>query len=129
MASSDSDGAATRFGLGTRVLSALGAAYVVVVGLGLFYSLATDSIRLFTAVLVGVVGLIGLSLALVVSHEGLVTAENKLVAAFVLAAMGLLFGLTALTDLPSELVFGVVFVVGVLVPHVLVYDTDVVATE
>lgn len=128
MDDSDSDGAETRFGLGNRGLSALGAAYVVV-GVGLFYSLATNSIRLFTAVLLGVLGLIGLSLALIVRHEGLVTAENKLIAAFVLAAMGLLFGLTAFTDLSSELVFGVVFVVGVLVPHLLVSETDAAAAE
>jgi len=98
--------------------AALGFAYLLV-GIGLAYGLVANAIGLLVAVLVGVLGLVVLSLAIIVRREGLVTAENKLIGVFVLLAMALLFGLTELTDLPSEVVFGVVFAVGVVVPHLL----------
>jgi len=110
--------------LGSRASNAaLGIAYLLV-GIGLAYSLAVNSIGLFAAVLVGVLGLVVLSLAILVRREGLITAENKLIGAFVLLAMALLFGLHELTALPSEIVFGVVFAVGVVVPHLLLDYTD-----
>ncbi|MFC7231460.1 hypothetical protein ACFQMM_08680 [Saliphagus sp. GCM10025308] len=114
---------ANRYFDGRRGPLALGLSYVAV-GIALFYALATDSIELVTAVLVGVLGLLLLSLYVVIRREGLVTAENKLIGTFVLVAMGLLFGLYEFTALSSEVVFGIVFVVGVIVPHLLLKYTD-----
>lgn len=108
---------------GRRGVIALAVAYVAV-GLGLFYSLATESITLFSGVLVAIVGLVGLSLYILYRREGLVTAENKLISIFVLVATGLLFGLFEFTDLPFEIVYGIVFGVGVVVPGLLLQYTD-----
>ncbi|MFC7213371.1 hypothetical protein ACFQO4_04650 [Saliphagus sp. GCM10025334] len=107
---------------------ALGLSYVAV-GIALFYGLATNSIELVMAVLVGVVGLLLLSLYIVVRREGLVTAENRLIGTFVLVAMGLLYGLYEFTALSSEVVFAIVFVVGVILPHLLLEHTDYGTTE
>ena len=108
---------------GRRGVVALAVAYVAV-GLGLFYSLATESIDLFSGVLVAIVVLVGISLYILYRREGLVTAENKLIGIFVLVAMGLLFGLLEFTNLPSEIVYGIVFGVGVVVPGLLLQYTD-----
>jgi hypothetical protein len=108
---------------GRRGVVALAVAYVAV-GLGLFYSLATESITLFSGVLVAIVGLVGLSLYILYRREGLVTAENKLISIFVLVATGLLFGLFEFTDLRFEVVYGIVFGVGVVLPGLLLQYTD-----
>ncbi|WP_311173932.1 hypothetical protein [Halobellus ordinarius] len=108
---------------GRRGVVALAVAYVAV-GLGLFSSLATESITLFSGVLVAIVGLVGLSLYILYRREGLVTAENKLISIFVLVATGLLFGLFEFTDLPVEIVYGIVFGVGVVLPGLLLQYTD-----
>lgn len=60
------------------------------------------------------------SLGTVVYRDGLVTPEHKVISVCVLAAMGLLFGLTTYTSLPDEVIFGAVFVVVVIVPHLAV---------
>ncbi|PHQ44307.1 hypothetical protein DJ68_19180 [Halorubrum sp. C3] len=122
MVPSESVGNDQYFG-GRRGVIALAVAYVAV-GLGLFYSLATESIDLFSGVLVAIVVLVGLSLYILYRREGLVTAENKLIGIFVLVAMGLLFGLLAFTALPLEIVYGIVFGVGVVVPGLLLQYTD-----
>jgi hypothetical protein len=121
--SSQPNGDAGYFWGSQRKLAVLGMAYLLV-GAGLLYSLLTDWIELFTAVLVGILGLTVLSLVIIVRREGLITAENKLIGGFVLVAMGLLFGLNMFTDLRSEIVFGIVFVVGVVIPHLLIHHTD-----
>lgn len=89
----------------------LGVAYVVA-GVALFVGLLTDSFGLSAAALGSLLLLIVLSLGTIVRREGLVTPENKVIAVCVLAAMGLLFGLSQYTDLSQELIFGVVFLVG-----------------
>lgn len=122
MVPSESVGNDQYFG-GRRGVIALAVAYVAV-GLGLFYSLATESIDLFSGVLVAIVVLVGLSLYILYRREGLVTAENKLIGIFVLVAMGLLFGLLEFTALPLEIVYGIVFGVGVVVPGLLLQYTD-----
>lgn len=94
---------------------ALGLAYALV-GIGLLYSVATGSVESFTAVLVGVLGLVAVSIYIVIERKGVRTAENKAIGIFVLVAMGLLFGLREFTRLSSDVVFGVVFAVGVIVP-------------
>ena len=109
-------------------ITALGLAYLLV-GVGFFVSLATDSIQLFTAVAVGILGLIIVSLVIIIRREGLVTAENKVISVFVLLAMGLLFALHEFTTLSSEIVFGIVFIVGVIVPHLLLQYTNYGTTE
>lgn len=95
------------------------------VGLGLFYSLATDSTRLFGAVLVAIVAVMVLSLAFLVLQEGLLTRENGIISTFVLIAMGLLVGLPEFTALASEVVFGAVVLVGAGVPWLVLRYTGV----
>lgn len=104
-----------RTSIGLRIL---GIVYVVV-GLVLFFALWSGSIQLLTAVLVGILALIGISLVVIIRKEGIVTRENAVITSFVIVAMGLLFVLWSFTSLPSEIVFAVVFVVGVLAPHIL----------
>ncbi|WP_436901314.1 hypothetical protein [Halovenus halobia] len=94
----------------------LGIAYIIT-GFGLLVSILTGSLDLIVAALGSILLLVVFSLGTVVYREGLVTPENKVIAVCVLAAMGLLFGLTTYTRLPDELIFGAVFVVGVIVPH------------
>ena len=106
-----------------RVLVGLGLAYLLV-GVGFFYGILADSFDVLVLSLGGVLVLLVPSLYLVVRQEGLVTAENKLIGAFVLVATGLLVSLSGLTDLASEIVFGVVLVVGVGVPWLLLQFTD-----
>ncbi|QLD89064.1 hypothetical protein HWV07_08485 [Natronomonas salina] len=101
----------------------LGLAYVLV-GIGLFYSVATDSTTLFRIVLVAILLLVVVSLYVLYRREGLLTAENGLIGGFVLLAMALLVVLSAFTALPFEVVFGVVFVVGVLVPGAILEYTE-----
>lgn len=103
--------------------SLLGAGYLLV-GVGLLYSVLTDWYELLVAVLALTVVLIAVSLYVSVRRDGLLTAENKLIGAFVLLAMALFLGLTGFTELAEEVVFAVVFVVGVVVPHVLLEYTD-----
>lgn len=104
--------------------TALALAYLLV-GFGLAWGVATDTIDVILAALIGVLGLIALSLAIIIKREGLVTPENKIIAGLVVLAMLLLFGLDASTALASELVFGIVFTVGVIVPHLLLEYTDI----
>ena len=99
------------------------------VGIGLFYSLATDSMNLFLVALAGTLVVIVGSLGIMFRREGVITPENKLIGGFVLIAMGLLFGLSELTDLSFELIFGIVFVVGVLIPMFLLEHTAYGADE
>ena len=101
----------------------LGLAYLFV-GIGLFYSLLTDSIELFSVILIAILGLLFLSLFIIVRREGLVTTENKVIGVFVLMAMVNLFGLYEFTDFSSEIIFSIVFVVGVMIPHVLIHYTS-----
>lgn len=108
---------------GTVPQAMLGVAYVAV-GIALFYTLTVGSTEQVMVVLLAVLALIALSLAIVVAREGLLTPENKLIGVFVLLSMGLLFGLTAFTDLPEVVVYGVVIVVGVLVPNRLLERGD-----
>jgi hypothetical protein len=67
--------------------------------------------------------LIFLSLGIIIRREWLVTAENKVISGFALLAMGLLFGLPEYITLSSEIVFGTVFITGVIVPHLLLQYT------
>lgn len=98
---------------------ALGIAYVVA-GVGLMAALLTNSLDLIAVALGSLLLLIVLSLGTIIRREGLLTQENGVIGVCVLAAMGLLFGLTQYTDLSQELIFGLVFLVGVIVPHLLV---------
>ena len=118
MVSRESESDRERF-FDSRVgLSLLGIAYLLA-GLVLFYSLLTDSIEVFSVFLVAMLVLIVVSLYVLYRREGLVTAENTVIGVFVLLAMGLLFGLYEFTGLSSEVVFGAVLVVGVIIPWIL----------
>lgn len=123
MESPESSGESSQFFEGVVWRAVLGIGYVVV-GLGLFVSIAIDSIALIAAFLVAILLMIVLSLGIVFKREGLRTPENALITVFVLVAMVLLFGLHELTELSSGIVFGVVIVVGVVVPNLLLKYTD-----
>jgi len=97
---------------------ALGGA-LALAGVGLFVGLLVDSIQLVTASLFATLCLIVLSLLVMFRQEGVVTPENKLIGGFVALAMGLLFVLSWATTLPQEIIFGVVLLVGVVVPMFL----------
>lgn len=100
-----------------------GIAYVVV-GIAFFYSLIFGSTELLMGVLLVLLVLIVLSVAIIVMRKGLITPENKLIGVFVLLAMALLFGLTTFTNLPEIVVFGVVIVVGIIIPNQLLKRGD-----
>jgi hypothetical protein len=101
----------------------LGSAYLLV-GVGLVVSLVVDSTALFLAVLAAIVTLTALSLVVLFRREGVNTPENRLVGACVLVAMGLGFAVVQFTNLPEIIGFGVVVVVGIVVPTLLRNRTD-----
>lgn len=107
---------------GRRTVSALALAYVLV-GVGFAYSLVANSTAVFGVVLLATGIVVVVSLVILVEREGLVTAENKLIGGFVLFAMVLLLGLSTLTDVAFEIVFGLVVLVGVVVPGLLLQYT------
>jgi hypothetical protein len=100
-----------------------GIAYVVV-GIAFFYSLIFGSTELLMGVLLVLLVLVVLSVVLIVTREGLITPENKLIGGFVLLAIGLLFGVTTLTDLPEIVVFALVIIVGIIIPNQLLKRGD-----
>lgn len=89
----------------------------LLVGIGLFYSLITNSTDLFIGVFLATLAFIAISLYVMFRQEGVLTAENRIISVFVLSALGLFFGLYAFTALPSVVVIGVVIVVGVVIPN------------
>ena len=103
----------------TRWTLWLGIAYIAT-GSTLLASILTGWLRLFAAALGSTLLLSILSLGAVVYREGLVTPENRGIALCVLGAMGLLFGFNTDTNLTDEVSFVAVFVVGVVVPHLIV---------
>ncbi|SDM97711.1 hypothetical protein SAMN04487949_3044 [Halogranum gelatinilyticum] len=54
----------------------------------------------------------------------MVSRENKLITGFVLVAFVLLFVLSQYTSLAFEWVMGVVFLVGILIPQILLQYTN-----
>lgn len=123
MKSSQSDGKDGSF-FDAPVQPAILGIACIVIGLALFYSLIIGSMEMFLAVLLAILGLVVISLVIVFRREGIITPENKLIAIFVFVSMALLFGLSEFTNLPEVVVFGVVIVVGVLVPHYLLNQGD-----
>lgn len=91
----------------------------LLVGVGLLYSLVTNSTDLFIGVLLATLVFIAISLYVVFRRDGVLTAENGIIGVFVLVALGLFFGLYEFTALPSVVVIGVVIVVGVVIPNLV----------
>jgi hypothetical protein len=107
-------------------LSALGIAYVIA-GLGLFYGLAIDSMRVFSVGLVAVFVLLAVSMIVVVRNEPFVSRENVVLSVCIFAAMALYFGLRTFTALPFAVLVGVLVFVGVVLPRlVLQYGSTTV---
>lgn len=102
--------------------AALGLAYVLI-GIGLLASFAIGSTEFFISVLLAILSVTVVSLYIIIRSEGVVTRDNTVIGGFVLLSLGLLFGLYGYTDLPSEAVFAIVIVVGVLVPNLLLRHT------
>lgn len=115
--SDENDYFRTRLGVTT-----LGLAYLLV-GIGLLASFAIDSTAFFIGVLLAILAVTAVSLYLVIRSEGVVTRENTVIGGCVLLSLGLLFGLYGYTGLPSEAVFAIVIIVGVLVPNLLLERT------
>lgn len=105
-----------------RSATALGLAYLLV-GIGLLASFAVDSTEFFIVVLLAILAVTAVSLLIIIRAEGVVTRDNAVIGGFVLLSLGLLFGFYGYTGLPSEVVFAIVIVVGVLVPNLLLRHT------
>jgi hypothetical protein len=103
--------------------TAFGAASLLI-GIGLLYSIVTDSIDLLLGVLLATLSLTAISLYIVFRQDGVLTTENSVIGVFVLLALGLFFGLAEYTALPSAVMIGAVIVVGVIVPNLLVNYTN-----
>lgn len=118
-----SEDRSTEVYLGGPVATTALALAFVLVGVGLLVTLTSGSMDLLVAVLVGIVVLIVAGIYIMIRREGVVTQENGIIGGCVLAAMVLLFALYEVTGLPSEVVFGVVGFVGVILPHLLLEHT------
>lgn len=99
-------------------LAALGLGYVVA-GVALFYGLALDSMQVFTGALIAISLLLAVSMVIVVRNEPLVSRENVVISVCVFVAMALFLGLSSLTELPFAVLFGVLVVVGVILPGLI----------
>ncbi|SNR40396.1 hypothetical protein [Halorubrum vacuolatum] len=102
----------------TVALAALGVAYVLA-GVGLFYALAIDSMELFNAALIAILVLLAVSMSVLIRTEPVRSRENATIAVCVFLAMGLYLVLWTFTALPFVVLVGVLFVVGVLLPTVV----------
>jgi len=96
-------------------LSALGVAFVIA-GVGLYYGLAIDSMRVFSAAAAAIFVLLAISMVIILQSEPLVSRENAVISGFVFAAMALFFGLSTFTMLPFPVLVGTLIFVGVLLP-------------
>lgn len=107
-------------------LSALGIAYVIA-GIGLFYGLAIDSVRLFNTALIAIFVLLGFSMILIIRSEPLVSRENAVISICVFTAMALYFGLSTFTTLPFIVVVDILIFVGTILPGlVLQYGPSII---
>lgn len=106
-------------------LSALGIAFVIA-GLGLFYGLAIDSMRVFNAAAIAIFVLLAVSMGIIIRNEPLVSRENAVISIFVFTAMALYIGLSTFTTLPFTLLVGTLIFVGVILPGlVLQYGSSI----
>ncbi|MDJ1433041.1 hypothetical protein [Halostagnicola sp. A-GB9-2] len=96
-------------------LAILGIAFVLA-GLGLFYGLAVDSMQIFNAALIAIFVLLAVSMGILVRSEPIRSQENAVISICVFVAMALYLGLSIVTALPFAVLFGVLVIVGVIVP-------------
>lgn len=96
-------------------LSALGVAFVIA-GVGLYYGLAINSMRVFSAAAAAIFVLLAISMVIILWSEPLVSRENAVISGFVFAAMALFFGLSTFTTLPFPVLVGTLIFVGVVLP-------------
>jgi len=107
-------------------LSALGIAFVIA-GMGLFYGLAIDSMRVFNAALVAIFVLLAVSMVIIIRSEPLVSRENAVISVCVFVAMALYLGLSTLTTLSFPVLVGILIFVGTIIPAlVLQYGSLIV---
>ena len=100
-------------------LSALGIAFVIA-GVGLFYGLAIDSMRVFNAALVGVFVLLAISMVILIRSEPLVSRENAVISVCVFTAMALYLALSTFTALSFTVLVGVLIFVGAILPGIVI---------
>jgi len=107
-------------------LSALGIAFVIA-GVGLYYGLAADSMRVFNAAAAAIFVLLAVSMVIIIQSEPLFSRENAVISVFVFTAMALFFGLSTFTTLPFPVLVGALIFVGVILPGlVLQYGPSVI---
>lgn len=99
-------------------LAALGTAFVLA-GLGLFYGLAADSMRIFNAALVAILVLLAVSMGILIRNEPFLSRENAVISICVFVAMALYLGLSTVTALPFAVLVGILLVVGVIIPGIV----------
>ncbi|AUX09290.1 hypothetical protein AArcSl_1661 [Halalkaliarchaeum desulfuricum] len=99
-------------------LSALGVAFVIA-GVGLYYGLAIDSMRVFTAAAAAIFVLLAVSMVIIIRSEPLFSRENAVISVFVFTAMALFFGLSTFTMLPFPVLVGVLIFVGAILPGIV----------
>ncbi|ELY63636.1 hypothetical protein [Natronobacterium gregoryi] len=99
----------------TAWFALLGIAFVLA-GLGLFYGLAVDSMQMISVALITIFVLFAVSMGILIRSEPIRSRENAVIAICVFVAMALYLGLSVFTALPFAVLVGVLFVVGVIVP-------------
>ncbi|ELY41858.1 hypothetical protein [Natronorubrum tibetense] len=112
----------SEFLTGRLATTVLAVGYLAV-GIGFWVGLLTGWFRLLVAVLAGTVVLVAVSLYIAVKREGLVTAENKLFAAFALLATGLLVALLEFTAASEGVVFALCLAVATVPPYLILHYT------
>jgi len=107
-------------------LSVLGIAFVIT-GVGLYYGLAIDSMRMFNAALTAIFVLLAVSMVIILRSEPFFSRENAVISVFVFTAMALFFGLSTFTSLPFPVLVGILIFVGVILSGlVLQYGPSIV---
>ena len=111
---------------------ATGLTFLVIV-VGFASSLATDSVGSFisgfTAVSVGLLSLLLLSFGIVMIRGGLAATDSKIIGLFVLSAVALLSVLSTATTLRPERILLGVFLIGLVLPQLLVQYTRLGSVE
>ncbi|WP_440770979.1 hypothetical protein [Natronorubrum sp. DTA28] len=123
MPTEQSTTADSEFLTGRLATTVLAVGYMAV-GIGFWAGLLTGWFRLLVAALAGTVVLVAVSLYIAVKREGLVTAENKLFAAFALLATGLMLALFEFTDASGGVVFALCLAVATVPPYLILNHTD-----
>lgn len=99
----------------------------VLAGHGLVYAVVIDSMQVFNAAPIAVFILLAVPVIIIARSEPVVSRENVVISVCVFVAMALFFGLSTFTALPYSVLYGILFIAGVIAPMlVLQYGSSVV---